>query len=386
MSGLFDNLPPSGGRGGGTPSGGKGAKGGRGGNLDGRGRRGGNLDGRGRAGRGRGRETNLQGRGRGRAGAPAMMMPASLSRKPPASANGASAGGIGGGGWTTTTTTSSAAAENDHDEENLPVGFVLRGGAAGVPSTVEERVEDPYDPANPNDYVEIQKQKELAKAYERREKQRQVHLEKLEAEQARLAEERQRAAKRAMESGDLGAMSGLGLGSGNQMGRGRGVSNLPAWMKTRKAEPPKPAPAPEPEAPFASAFADDDVAPAPAAAPSAQPNIVPTLASRPLKTPTRVLLLKNMVAPDEMDAEFQRETRSECGKYGVVEADDVFLAPHAPEDEAVRVFLAFAEKKHAIRAFLDMEGRFFGGRRITAGFYPEDRFAARDLAPGNDPV
>jgi hypothetical protein len=52
----------------------------------------------------------------------------------------------------------------------------------------------------------------------------------------------------------------------------------------------------------------------------------------------------------------------------------------------VRVFLAFAEKKHAIRAFLDMEGRFFGGRRITAGFYPEDRFAARDLAPGNDPV
>ncbi|KAH8049939.1 hypothetical protein JL721_11513 [Aureococcus anophagefferens] len=315
------------------------------------------------------------------------MMPASLSRKPPASASGASAGGIGGGGWTTTTTTSSAAAEQ-HDEENLPVGFVLRGGAAGVPSTVEERVEDPYDPANPNDYVEIQKQKELAKAYERREKQRQVHLEKLEAEQARLAEERQRAAKRAMESGDLGAMSGLGLGSGNQMGRGRGVSNLPAWMKTRKAEPPKPAPAPEPEAaPFESAFDDGDVAPAPAAAPSAQPNIVPTLASRPLKTPTRVLLLKNMVAPDEMDAEFRKEeTRSECGKYGAVEADDVFLAPHAPEDEAVRVFLAFSEKKHAIRAFLDMEGRFFGGRRITAGFCPEDRFAARDLAPGNDPV
>ncbi|KAH8054227.1 hypothetical protein JL722_8958 [Aureococcus anophagefferens] len=247
-------------------------------------------------------------------------------------------------------------------------------------------VEDPYDPANPNDYVEIQKQKELAKAYERREKQRQVHLEKLEAEQARLAEERQRAAKRAMESGDLGAMSGLGLGSGNQMGRGRGVSNLPAWMKTRKAEPPKPAPAPAPEEAFESAFDDGDVAPAPAAAPSAQPNIVPTLASRPLKTPTRVLLLKNMVAPDEMDAEFGKETRSECGKYGAVEADDVFLAPHAPEDEAVRVFLAFSEKKHAIRAFLDMEGRFFGGRRITAGFDPEDRFAARDLAPGNDPV
>ncbi|EGB06972.1 hypothetical protein AURANDRAFT_9578, partial [Aureococcus anophagefferens] len=64
------------------------------------------------------------------------------------------------------------------------------------------------------------------------------------------------------------------------------------------------------------------------------------------------LLLKNMVAPDEMDAEFRKETRSECGKYGAVEADDVFLAPHAPEDEAVRVFLAFSEKKHAIRAFL----------------------------------
>ena len=35
--------------------------------------------------------------------------------------------------------------------------------------------------------MEIQKGKELKRAYERREKQRQVHLEKLEKEQERLA-------------------------------------------------------------------------------------------------------------------------------------------------------------------------------------------------------
>ena len=61
-----------------------------------------------------------------------------------------------------------------------PVGYAIN---SSTPSHVEERVDDPYDPAAPNDYVEIQKRKELLRTVERRERQRQQHLERLEREQ-----------------------------------------------------------------------------------------------------------------------------------------------------------------------------------------------------------
>ena len=31
--------------------------------------------------------------------------------------------------------------------------------------------------------------------------------------------------------------------------------------------------------------------------------------------------------------------------------------------------------------FRDMNGRFFGGRKITASFYDEDKFARGEIAP-----
>ena len=35
-------------------------------------------------------------------------------------------------------------------------------------------------------------------------------------------------------------------------------------------------------------------------------------------------------------------------------------------------------------AVIDLNGRFFGGRTVKAGFFSEDRFARNDLAPHAD--
>ena len=100
---------------------------------------------------------------------------------------------------------------------------------------------------------------------------------------------------------------------------------------------------------------------------------------------TRVLLLKNLVAAADVDAGLGREVKAECEKWGPVDAVEVDVAPDQPEDEAVRLFLRFDTKKSAAMAFLDMEGRYFAGRRISATFYQEARFERKDLAPGDDP-
>ncbi|VDN03695.1 unnamed protein product [Thelazia callipaeda] len=39
------------------------------------------------------------------------------------------------------------------------------------------------------------------------------------------------------------------------------------------------------------------------------------------------------------------------------------------DDEAVRIFVEFTNVGQAIKAFVDLNGRFFGGRSIKASFY-----------------
>lgn len=78
--------------------------------------------------------------------------------------------------------------------------------------------------------------------------------------------------------------------------------------------------------------------------------------------------------------------------------------PSAPVDEAVRIFVQFPKIDNAIKGFfycslfwnrllefiildkfvlavVDLNGRYFGGRLINAGFHPLDRFQNLDLNP-----
>lgn len=212
-------------------------------------------------------------------------------------------------------------------QPEMPAGFVPSGGASAAPSTVEDEVEDPYDPSEPNDYMAIQQEREQRKARERREKQRQLHLERIEKEQAKVAEERRDQAKELKKAE---------------------VSNLPAWVKQ----------------------------------PRRQGAAAPVESKKPrLAQPTRVLVIKNVVAPGEADADLANEMRLECEKHAPVEACRVQELSDVDDTDAVRVFVTFRNKNDARKAFVKFEGRFFGGRRLACEFADE----TQDDPRGGDP-
>ncbi|KAL9997751.1 putative G-patch domain, RNA recognition motif domain, SPF45, RNA recognition, splicing factor 45 [Helianthus debilis subsp. tardiflorus] len=99
--------------------------------------------------------------------------------------------------------------------------------------------------------------------------------------------------------------------------------------------------------------------------------------------PTKVVLLRNMVGPGEVDDDLEAEVAEECSKYGTVTRVLIFeiTEPSFPVDEAVRIFVQFERSEQATKALVDLEGRFFGGRVVRATFYDEERFNTNQLAP-----
>lgn len=101
--------------------------------------------------------------------------------------------------------------------------------------------------------------------------------------------------------------------------------------------------------------------------------------------PTKVVLLRNMVAPGQVDSTLEDEVGEECtSKYGTVVGVVIFevTTPQFPAELAVRIFVAFERQESAIKAAIDLGGRFFGGRLVQATFYDEERFRLQDYAPG----
>ena len=101
-----------------------------------------------------------------------------------------------------------------------------------------------------------------------------------------------------------------------------------------------------------------------------------------IKNPTKVVLLKNMVGPGEVDEDLEPEVKEECGtKYGDVTKCIIFElpGPGVVPEEAVRIFVEFKRIESAIKAVVDLNGRFFGGRKVMASFYDPDRFKKLEL-------
>lgn len=100
-----------------------------------------------------------------------------------------------------------------------------------------------------------------------------------------------------------------------------------------------------------------------------------------MKNPSKVVLLRNMVGPGEVDEDLQPETAEECAKYGEVTKVVIYEIPEGiDEEEAVRIFVEFQRVESAIKAVVDLNGRYFGGRTVKATFYNLDRFRCLDLA------
>lgn len=100
-----------------------------------------------------------------------------------------------------------------------------------------------------------------------------------------------------------------------------------------------------------------------------------------MKNPSKVVCLTNMVGPGEVDDDLEPEVREEChNKYGEVTKCLIFEIPGNPDNEAVRIFVEFKRMESAIKAMIDLNGRFFGGRLVQGKFYPLDKFNSYELA------
>lgn len=112
-----------------------------------------------------------------------------------------------------------------------------------------------------------------------------------------------------------------------------------------------------------------------------------------ISKPSCVVLLRNMDTVDEygqVDPTLAQETQQECERYGPVNDCVVYVVSDSdsdrtcPPEEQVRIFVEFTRQDSAARALRDLNGRFFGGRQVSASFFDEGRFARRELAPNAD--
>lgn len=133
--------------------------------------------------------------------------------------------------------------------------------------------------------------------------------------------------------------------------------------------------------------------PKPVLAPKKPAPSLPAPAKKPTKRlrgrPCEVIMLRNMVGPGEVDEDLCKETEEECQeKYGGVQECKVYEVKdkEVTPQEAVRIFVRFTSIENAVKAAVDLDGRFFAGRTVCACFYDARRYESDDLAPGpNEP-
>ena len=96
-----------------------------------------------------------------------------------------------------------------------------------------------------------------------------------------------------------------------------------------------------------------------------------------------VVLLKNMVGPDEVDEELQEEIEEECGKFGAVERVIIYQEKQSEDEDAeiiVKIFVEFKANDGAKEARDKLNNRFFGGRKVLAEIYDQDLYDHNDLS------
>jgi len=101
------------------------------------------------------------------------------------------------------------------------------------------------------------------------------------------------------------------------------------------------------------------------------------------QTESKVLILRNMVGPEDLDEDLEPEITEECGKYGAVSRVILYQERQGEEDTAeviVKIFVEFSKKEEVDAAVAALNGRYFGGRIVRAAHYDPDMFAANDLS------
>ncbi|XP_048506043.1 poly(U)-binding-splicing factor half pint isoform X3 [Athalia rosae] len=102
------------------------------------------------------------------------------------------------------------------------------------------------------------------------------------------------------------------------------------------------------------------------------------------KVESRVVILRNMVAPEDVDESLQEEIQDECSKFGVVERVIIYNERQSEDDEdveiIVKIFVEFAQMTEAERARDSLNGRYFGGRLVKGELYDQALFDNNDFS------
>lgn len=99
---------------------------------------------------------------------------------------------------------------------------------------------------------------------------------------------------------------------------------------------------------------------------------------------SRVVLLRDMVSPEDVDEQLQDEIQEECSKFGDVQRLVIYNERQSDEDHpstaTVKIFVQFYEAEKAEAAAEALNGRYFGGRTVRAHIYDQDLFDHGDLS------
>ncbi|CAH8833118.1 unnamed protein product [Trichobilharzia szidati] len=123
-------------------------------------------------------------------------------------------------------------------------------------------------------------------------------------------------------------------------------------------------------------------APPPAVSPVGFPSNSVTPASSECSTyfPGGVLILRNMVGPEDCDDELEGEVAGECSKYGSVQKVLIHQDRiRETNEDFVNIFVVFSDLSSVHNAANALNKRYFAGRQITAEPYDTQAFMMNDL-------
>ncbi|XP_043287741.1 poly(U)-binding-splicing factor half pint-like isoform X2 [Venturia canescens] len=102
------------------------------------------------------------------------------------------------------------------------------------------------------------------------------------------------------------------------------------------------------------------------------------------KVESRVVILRNMVSPEDVDETLQEEIQDECSKFGIVERVIIYNERQSEDDEdaevIIKIFVEFSQMTEAERARDSLNGRYFGGRLVKAELYDQALFDNSDFS------
>ncbi|XP_018613248.1 poly(U)-binding-splicing factor PUF60a isoform X3 [Scleropages formosus] len=101
------------------------------------------------------------------------------------------------------------------------------------------------------------------------------------------------------------------------------------------------------------------------------------------KQESTVMVLRNMVGPEDIDDDLEGEVTEECGKFGAVNRVIIYQEKQGEEEDAeviVKIFVEFSMASEMNKAIQALNNRWFGGRKVIAEVYDQERFDNSDLS------